>query len=73
MNGLKCFQHDELMYTSNIWHIVVLGVRELKKKRVCQNYCIIVNLVFSGVLRRAEGKHILKFIKLLTLYFYETC
>ena len=48
-----------------------LVVLEIKTIRVVRTTCIIVNLVFSGVLRGAGGRHVKNSINLL--YFDATC
>ena len=58
-NGLNVFQHYELMFRLNIWHILRLWLFwKSRQYQFVRATNIVVNLVFSGVLRDAGGRHV---------------
>ena len=53
------FQHYELMFTSIIWHILRLWLSwKPRQYEFVTTTSIDMNLVFSGVLKGAEGRHV---------------
>ena len=53
------FQQYELMFTSNIWHILRFGLSwNSRQYEFVRINSIVVNLVFSGVLQGAGDGHV---------------
>ena len=53
------FQHYELMFTSNIWHILGLWFSwKSRQYEFVRSTSIVVNLVFPKVPQCAGGRHV---------------
>ena len=53
------FQHYEVMFTSNSWHILRIWLAWMSTQyEFVRTTSIVVNLEFSGVLQGAGGRHV---------------